>query len=226
MHFPQKTLNEVLEDWTTADIPEKTRGALRLLEYMTTHPQDIDQALLKDLRSDGLDTLAIQEAANVGFHYNLIDRVADAFEFPVPQGVQQERLARMLNLTGKFLRGAPARESWIRSADGRIRPPEVEKGREHLLEIEGTTEPDLRRAVEAYVTAQWGWERRHSGDLPPELEIYLRKLALHAYRILDEDVESLQKQGYTDNLIYEITLVGAVGAALVGLEAVYQHLYA
>lgn len=218
-------MDAVLEDWTTADIPDKTRGALKLLEYMTVHPRDIDPDLIAELRSTGLDTLAIQEAANVGFHYNLIDRVADAFEFPVPQGIEQERLARMLNITGKFLRGAPAEESWTRSADGRIRPPEVEKGRTHLLEVEGATEPDLRRAVEAYVAAQWGWEREFSGELPSELEDYLRKLALYAYRILDEDIESLQEQGYTDDMLYEITLVGSVGAALVGLEAVYQGLY-
>ena len=219
-------MDAVLDDWTTAEIPEKTRGALKLLEYMTVHPQDIDTDFIAELRSTGLDTLAIQEAANVGFHYNLIDRVADAFEFPVPQGVQQERLAKMLNITGRILRGKPAQESWIQSGDGRIRPPEVEKGREHLLEVDGDTDPDLRRAVEAFVTRQWGWERKAAPDLPSELEGYLKKLSLYAYKIIDEDIESLLKQGYTDDMVYEVTLVGAVSAALVGLEAVYQHLYA
>jgi hypothetical protein len=193
---------------------------------MTVHPRDIDTDFIAELRSTGLDTLAIQEAANVGFHYNLIDRVADAFEFPVPQGVQQERLAKMLNITGRILRGKPAQESWIQSRDGRIRPPEVEKGREHLLEVDGDTDPGLRRAVEAFVTRQWGWERKAAPDLPSELEGYLKKLSLYAYKIIDEDIESLLKQGYTDDMVYEVTLVGAVSAALVGLEAVYQHLYA
>jgi len=193
---------------------------------MTVHPRDIDTDFIAELRSTGLDTLAIQEAANVGFHYNLIDRVADAFEFPVPQGVQQERLAKMLNITGRILRGKPAQESWIQSGDGRIRPPEVEKGREHLLEVDGDTDPGLRRAVEAFVTRQWGWERKAAPDLPSELEGYLKKLSLYAYKIIDEDIESLLKQGYTDDMVYEVTLVGAVSAALVGLEAVYQHLYA
>ena len=48
---------------------------------------------------------------------------------------------------------------------------------------------------------------------------------MHAYRIVDEDIESLREQGYSDEMLYEITLVGAVGAALVGLESVYQYLY-
>lgn len=192
---------------------------------MTVHPQDIDHELITGLRSRGLDNLAIQEAANVGFHYSLITRVADAFDFPVPQDVQQKRLAKMLNITGRILQGSPAEERWIQSGDGRIRPPEVEKGRDHLLQVEGETDPDLRRAVEAYVAAQWGWERNASQELPLDLEVYLKKLSLHAYRILDEDIESLRDLGYTDDMIYEITLVGAVGAAQVGLAAVYLHLY-
>ena len=215
----------MLEDWTRADIPRRTRAALKLLEYMTVHPRDIDSALIDDLKEVGLDNLAIQEAANVGFHYNLITKVADAFDFPVPQGVQQERLARMLNFIGKLLRGSSAEEIWIRGDGGVIRPPEVEKGREQLLEVEGATDPLLRRSVEAYVISQWGWDRQESLDLPAELKIFLKKLSLHAYRILDEDIEALQLAGYSDDMVYEITIVGAVGAALVGLEAVYQYLY-
>jgi hypothetical protein len=214
-----------LEDWTIADIPEKTRGALKLLEYMTVHPQDINHDLIADLHSTGLDNLAIQEAANVGFHYNLIDRVADAFDFPVPEGVQQKRLARILNITGGLFRASPAEEAWIRGKDGVIRPPEVENGREHILTVEGVTEPSLRKAVEAYVFSQWGGSRFIEYVLPIELEVYLKKLSLHAYRILDDDVERLREHDYSDEMIYEITLVGAVGTALVGLEIVYKYLY-
>ena len=215
----------VLDDWTTADIPERTKGALKLLEFMTLHPQDIDQKFIAELRSVGLETLAIQEAANVGFHYNLIDRVADAFDFPVPEGVQQERLARMLNFTGGILRGSVAEEAWTRGEDGVIRPPEVEKGRIHLFTVAGVTDPALRKAVEAYVFSCWGGRREGDYSLPYELESYLKKLSLHAYKIVDEDLDEIQAQGYSDEMIYEITLVGAVGAALVGLEAVYQYLY-
>jgi hypothetical protein len=192
---------------------------------MTLHPQDIDQDFITELRNVGLDTLAIQEAANVGFHYNLIDRVADAFDFPVPEGVQQDRLARMLNITGGILRGSAAEEIWVRGEGDVIRPPEVEKGREHLFSIAGATEPALRRAVEAFVYSCWGGRRDIEFNLPDELEVYLKKLSLHAYKILDEDLDKIKEQGYTDDMIYEITLVGAVGAALVGLEAVYQYLY-
>ena len=223
--MPQETLDAVLDDWRTADISEKTRAALMLLETMTLRPQKIDEELLTDLRQAGLDNLAIQEAANVGFHYNLIDRVADAFDFPVPEGLQQERLARMLNFTGGLLRGSEAEEVWVRGEGGVVRPPEVEKGREHLLSVDGATTPDLRRAVEAFVVSCWGGDRNGDLNLPQGLDNYLKKLALHAYKIVDEDLEAIKEQGYTDEMIYEITIVGAVGAALVGLEAVYKYLY-
>jgi len=225
LHMPQETLDAVLNDWTTADIPEKTRGALKLLEIMTVYPQDIDRDLINELRIAGLDNLAIQEAANVGFHYNLIDRVADAFDFPIPQGVAQKRLARMLNITGKLLRAPQAEEAWVEGQGGVSRPPEVEKGRSQLLSILGATDPDLRRSVEAYVVAQWGINRDVAMDLPSELENYLKKLSLYAYQIVDEDIGALKHSGYSDGMIYEITLVGALASALVGLEAVYKNLY-
>lgn len=223
--MPQETVDAVLEDWTTADIPERTRAALRLLECMTVHPMDLNEAFIRGLREDGLDDLAIREAANVGFHYNLIDRVADAFDFPVPEGLQRERLARMLNFTGNLLKGKIAAEIWVRGDDGRIRPPEVEIGRNQMLTMDGATDPALRRSAEAFVTAQWGHNREGTLPVPTELETYLGKLSLHAYRITDEDIDALRNAGYSDEMIYEITLVGAIGAALVGLEKVYAALY-
>jgi alkylhydroperoxidase family enzyme len=221
----QETLNAVLDDWTTADIPAKTRGALELLEAMTLHPGDINPDFVDKIRSYGLDDLAIREAANVGFHYNLIDRVADAFDFPVPEGIQKKRLAKMLDFTGGLLRGSYADQVWVQGEDGVIRPSEVESGRSHLLNISGETAPELRKVVEAFVVAQWGVEREQGIDLPDELKTYLKKLSLHAYKITDEDVDSLKSSGYSDDMIYEITLVGAVGAALVGLERLFYAMY-
>jgi hypothetical protein len=225
LNLPQETLDAVLEDWTTADIPERTRAALRLLDCMTLHPKDLGTAFVDELRGSGLDDLAIREAANVGFHYNLINRVADAFDFPVPDEIQKKRLANILNISGKLLRGSSADTVWVRGADGKIRPTEVELGREHMLFTDGKTTPALRRSVEAFVAAQWGHERMDVLPVPIELEAYLKKLSLFAYRIVDEDIKALRTAGYTDEMIYEITIVGATGAALVGLERIFQAMY-
>ena len=225
MNLPQEILDSVLEDWTTADIPERARAALRLLECMTLHPMDIDSYFVNELRQSGLDDLAIREAANVGFHYNLINRVADAFDFPVPQALQKKRLASILNITGKLIRGSTAEQVWARGEDGIIRPTEVEIGRTHMLSTWGATTPETRQSVEAFAAAQWGQVRKNTHPLPRELDPYLKKLSLHAYKITDDDINDLRQAGYTDEMLYEITIVGSVGTALVGLEKLFEALY-
>ena len=218
-------MDAVLEDWKTADVPERTRAALGLLEYMTIHPLDIDFSFIKGLWEAGLDGPAIREAANVGSHYNFINRVADAFAFPIPDSAQKARLATMLNMAGKMMKGSYADSVWVRGADGRIRPTEVELGREHILTADGVTDPAMRRAVEAFVMSRWDVHRQEETPVPDALKPYLEKLALHAYRIVDEDVDALRDAGYGDEAIYEITMVGAFGAALVGLEMVFEAMY-
>ena len=192
---------------------------------MTLHPMDIDATLVEGLFQDGLDDLSLREAANVAFHYNMINRVADAFDFPMPTGVKKERLAKLLNFSSKLLKGSAAEQAWVRGADGCIRPPEVENGRKQVLSAAGVTAPSLRHRVEAFVMAQWGQERANVPPVPIELEPYLKKLSLHAYKIVDKDFKLLQAAGYSEVMLYEITIVGSIGAALVGLERVYQALY-
>jgi hypothetical protein len=93
-----------------------------------------------------------------------------------------------------------------------------------MLTAPGKTDPDLRRNVEAYVVAQWGVDRAGTTPIPKNLEPYLKKLSLHAYRITDDDVQSLRANGYTGEEIYEITIVGAMAAGLVGLEGLLAAL--
>lgn len=192
---------------------------------MTLRPLELDESFVRALKVDGLDDLAIREAANVGFHYNMINRIADAFDFPIPRGRQKARLAVLLNMTGKLLRGTSSENPWIRGDDGIIRPTEVELGRERLLSAEGKTEPELRRRVEVFVLSQWDVRRPGGRSVPDALGTYLVKLSLHAHRITDEDVAALRRAEYSDEMIYEITIVGAFGAALAGLESLFAALY-
>ena len=226
LNLPQETLDAVLDDWTTADVPARTQAALRMLECMTLRPLELDAAFIAELKAAGLDEPSIREAANVGFHYNLINRVADAFDFPIPGVKETARLAGMLNISGKVLKGSAADKIWLRDTDGHIRPTEVAIGRKRILSVKGKVEPTLRRAVEAFVVRQWGHTRAEASDIPDDLKPYLKKVALYAYRVVDKDIEALRTAGYCDEMIYEITIVGAMGAALVGLERVFEALYA
>lgn len=53
---------------------------------------------------------------------------------------------------------------------------------------------------------------------PPELEPYLEKVRLHAYKIVDRDVDEL-KAAFSEDEIFEHTVAAAVAAGIARLEA-------
>lgn len=75
-----------------------------------------------------------------------------------------------------------------------------------VLNTPGETPAELRRAA----------MRRRT--VPPLLAPYVDKVALHAYKVTDEDVAELHRAGHTDDALFEITVAAAVGAALHRLE--------
>lgn len=60
-------------------------------------------------------------------------------------------------------------------------------------------------------------------DIPAELKPYADKVARHAYRVVDRDLDELRTAGYDDDAIFEITVAIALGVGLhrrdVGLAA-------
>jgi len=79
--------------------------------------------------------------------------------------------------------------------------------RDTVLTHPGVTETTLRRAVDA-----------QTGDVPPNLKAYVEKVAKHAYKVTDNDVEALKQAGYSEDAIFEITVSASVGAANARLE--------
>jgi alkylhydroperoxidase family enzyme len=61
-------------------------------------------------------------------------------------------------------------------------------------------------------------------DVPPDLESYAEKVARHAYRVTEQDLDALRSAGYDDDAIFEITVAVALGVGLhrrdTGLAAV------
>lgn len=211
----------VMEDWQTAPVAPRLRAGLDVAEAITRRPAEIDQTDVARWRAAGLDEVAIEDAANVAFHFNFINRLADAFDFPIPDARQLPRLARFLDRTGNIFLGRRPKTSHAVGSDGRVRPVEVEHGRSRMLEAPGVTSPALRAACEAY-TARLRGGTRPALELPEAIGPYLEKLALHAYRIVDTDIELLREQGHEDEAIFEITLTAAMGASIVGLERVFE----
>ena len=87
-----------------------------------------------------------------------------------------------------------------------------------LLNSPGDTDITMRRAVEEYCARLNGSSTRKAGGIPTDLANYLNKVALHAYKTTDEDIQALQQAGYSEDAIFEITLSAALGAGLAQLE--------
>jgi uncharacterized peroxidase-related enzyme len=78
------TVAAVLEDWRTAPVSDRLRATLDFLETLTLRPSQITTASIRNLRAAGLSDQAIREAVYVCFLFNVLDRLADALNFPLP----------------------------------------------------------------------------------------------------------------------------------------------
>jgi hypothetical protein len=81
-----------------------------------------------------------------------------------------------------------------------------------LLHQPAACTPELRQRVEAYAARLSGGERDALG-IPADLEVYVNKVALHAFQVTDKDIQHLKDVGYSEDAIFEITLCAALGAA-------------
>jgi alkylhydroperoxidase family enzyme len=93
---------------------------------------------------------------------------------------------------------------------------------EHLIDAvlnsPGETDSTLRHAIEEQ-SAQLSLRSSQPVELiPPALIAYVKKVALSAYKITDEDIQALHRAGYTEDAIFEITLSAALGAGMTRLQ--------
>lgn len=86
-----------------------------------------------------------------------------------------------------------------------------------------TSPPALRQAVAARAAAL-SLNRPDPPPVPQNLEAYVGKVALHAYKVLDREVDALRADGYSVAEVFEITVSAAVGAALARMEVALQAL--
>ena len=87
-----------------------------------------------------------------------------------------------------------------------------------LLDGQGDSEPQLRRSVEARAAALSGRKSEQEVELPQHVMIYVDKIAKHAYKVTDEDIETLYKAGYSEDAVFELTLSAALGAGIARFE--------
>ncbi len=97
----------MLEDWHTAPVNEKVRSMLGFLEKITLSPGEVSSDDIAILQSAGLNKRAIEEALYVCFLFNLIDRLADAFDFHLPTAEGFCRNGRVLYTLGYRIASIP-----------------------------------------------------------------------------------------------------------------------
>lgn len=91
---------------------------------------------------------------------------------------------------------------------------------ESVLTTLGDTGPALREAIEARSAALGGRSAPGSsvGEIPEALRAFVDKVARHAYKVTERDIDELKKAGYSEDAIFEITLSAALGASMARLE--------
>jgi hypothetical protein len=98
-----------------------------------------------------------------------------------------------------------------------IYPLKIQQAVNALLTKPAAFSTALRQMIEAHA-AGLGGGVRPAGELPAELADYVNKVALYAYKVTDQDIQDLKDSGYSEDMIFEITLCASVGAGLGRLE--------
>ena len=87
-----------------------------------------------------------------------------------------------------------------------------------VLLAAGALSLEVRSAIEAHAAVIGGAPRPELPSLPAPLGAWVEKVARHAYKTTDEDVDLLKRAGYSEDEIFEATVATALGAGLARLE--------
>lgn len=82
----------------------------------------------------------------------------------------------------------------------------------------GESDPALRQSVEARSETLTGVKNLEKTELPDIIRAYVDKIALHAYKVTEDDILSLKEAGFSEDVIFEISVSAALGTGLARLE--------
>ena len=87
-----------------------------------------------------------------------------------------------------------------------------------VLNSRGDSDPELRRSVEHRAAIHASRLPKGGARLPQELGNYIDKVARHAFKVTDADIDALRDAGYSEDAIFELTLCAALGAGIARLD--------
>jgi len=97
----------VLDDYRAAPIDDGLRSALAFLEKLTERPEEVGPEDVAPMRAAGLSDKAIEEAIYVSTMFNVMDRLADAFDFELTRPERLSRLSFVLSHLGYGIAAVP-----------------------------------------------------------------------------------------------------------------------
>ncbi len=100
-------MERALEDPASADVGEKVRTTLVFLGKVTQTPGLVGPEDVAPMRAAGLSDEAIEEALHVATMFNIIVRLADAFEFELPNRENTKKEGAMLFKRGYKMGALP-----------------------------------------------------------------------------------------------------------------------
>lgn len=105
--FPTETVDAVLTDWRTAPVRAQIRATLAFLEKLTAMPQTVNAADIYKLYEMDITEQGVREAIYICFIFCTINRLADAFDFEIPNAASYRRLGFTLYKMGYGLAVLP-----------------------------------------------------------------------------------------------------------------------
>jgi hypothetical protein len=185
---------------------------LAFIEQLTNAPERTgphDIAALRELR---VTDRAIIDATYICMGFNIINRIADAMDFEVPQTTVFVKGAWFMRQFGyRLMSGSFGKKQGGRvRVTGKVDPYESMLGhlQNSVFSGPGTLDASVRQAIGA------GDETRGV------LGSYGSKVAQRDYNGLDECISQLRLEGYSDDQIFEATVCAALGAGLKRLRLV------
>jgi len=207
-----KLTGEILTDWRTASISEKLRAVLGFIEQLTNDPERLGPHDIAVLRELGITDRAIIDATYICIGFNIINRIADAMDFKVPQTTVFVRGAWFMRRFGyRLMSGSFVEKNSFRVGLDEAKDPYesmMKRLQDRVFSGPGTLDATVRQAI------------GEGCELGGALGQYVSKIAHRDYKTLDECISHLRSQGYSDDQIFEATVSAALGAGLKRLRSV------
>lgn len=89
-----KLVEASLNDWQKATLNPKVKATLGLLEKLTLEPNGVTAEDIQRVRAAGVSHAALEDAIRVCALFNIINRLADAFDFDTSLGSTPEIVAK------------------------------------------------------------------------------------------------------------------------------------